>query len=82
MNSGDQELELYLAANVYVQDGNLVLATLCGPRMTCAIHDDNRNQPTMYGTKQYEWTSGWVDTQHKFWQRYGRFEIVAKLPCA
>ncbi len=61
-----QELELYLAENVYVTDGNLVLRT--------------QYQPTMYGERQYLWTSGWLDSEHKFWQQFGRFEINAKLP--
>ena len=65
-SKGDQELELYLKDNVYVQDDNLILRT---------IFDS-----TMYGSKQYLWTSGWVDTLHKFWQQFGRFEINAKLP--
>jgi hypothetical protein len=51
---------------VYVTDGNLVLRT--------------QYQPTMYGERQYLWTSGWLDSEHKFWQQFGRFEINAKLP--
>ena len=80
--AGDEELELYLAANVYVADGNLVLATLCVHAFPPALIRHTRYQPTMYGSREYAWTSGWVDTQHKFWQQFGRFEIVARLPCA
>ena len=82
---GDQELELYLASNVYVQDDNLV-RLVNQYQLSCNISKAQvlrtMYQPTMYGTKQYEWTSGWVDTQHKFWQQFGRFEINARLPSA
>ncbi len=66
MTHGDQELQLYLADDVYVQDGDLILRT--------------RRNPTFHGSKLYNWTSGWVDTEHKFSHQFGRFEIKAKLP--
>lgn len=63
---GDKELQLYLRDDVYVASGNLVLRT--------------RRNPTMYGRKLYNWTSGWVDTMHKAYSPFGRFEIRARLP--
>ena len=49
--AGDEELELYLAANVYVADGNLVLATLYVHAFPASAHpthqvpaDDVREQ--------------------------------------
>lgn len=63
---GDQELQLYMADDAYVEDGNLVLRT--------------RKNPTMHGKKLYNWTSAWVDTRSKVFHLYGRFEIRAKLP--
>ena len=47
--TGNQELELYMSDEVYVENGNLVLRT--------------RYNPTYYGSKLYQYTSGWVDTQ-------------------
>eukprot|EP00054_Salpingoeca_dolichothecata_P004330 m.30215 g.30215 ORF g.30215 m.30215 type:complete len:308 (-) comp14514_c0_seq1:286-1209(-) len=63
---GDRELQLYLAEDVYVENGTLVLRT--------------RKNPTYYGSKLYNYTSGWVDTEDKFYQKYGKFAVRAKLP--
>ena len=66
MTHGDREYQLYMKEDVYVENGTLVLRT--------------RHNPTMYGVKLYNWTSGWVDTMGKVFHQYGRFEIRAKLP--
>lgn len=63
---GSQEFQLYMSDDVYVENGSLVLRT--------------RHNPTMYGSRLYNWTSGWVDTEHKYSHRFGKFEIKAKLP--
>eukprot|EP00039_Didymoeca_costata_P014150 m.225519 g.225519 ORF g.225519 m.225519 type:complete len:264 (-) comp15957_c4_seq15:1095-1886(-) len=63
---GPKELELYTKDEVYVQDGKLILRTQLRQRM--------------YGTKQYNYTSGWVQSEHLFSQQFGRFDVSAHLP--
>jgi beta-glucanase (GH16 family) len=63
---GDQEWQLYLEDEVYIENSNLVLRT--------------RAREAMYGSKQYNFTSGWVDTKDNWSQQGGRFEVHAKLP--
>eukprot|EP01083_Nonionella_stella_P213232 769261_1 len=60
------ELEIYEAANVYLQNGSLVLKT--------------KYQPTTKNGVTYPYTSGVVTSQNKFSHSYGKFEIRAKLP--
>jgi beta-glucanase (GH16 family) len=61
------EPELYMAANVAVANGTLVLTTqrqsLQGP-----------------GGVHYNFSSGWVDSLGLFSQQYGRFAVSARLP--
>lgn len=65
---GTTEKALYNADEVSVSGGNLVIRT--------------RYNPTMYGTKLYNFTTGWVTTAEKLNFTYGRFEFDAKLPSA
>eukprot|EP00505_MAST-04D_sp_SCG-Rhode-Island_P000675 Stramenopile-MAST_4_protein_675 len=66
MTHGDKELQLYVADQVTVRDGTLVLTTT--------------KTTAMYGTKEYHFVSGWVDTQNKVSQTFGKIEVRAKLP--
>eukprot|EP00042_Codosiga_hollandica_P021678 m.76875 g.76875 ORF g.76875 m.76875 type:complete len:284 (-) comp50464_c0_seq1:26-877(-) len=61
-----QELNLYFAYNVWVENGSLVLRT--------------QYDPQVYDGQQFQFTSGQVDSQGKFFQKFGRFDISAKLP--
>jgi beta-glucanase (GH16 family) len=63
---GDREWQLYLADEVSVSDGNLVIRT--------------SSRTEMYGKKQYNFTSGWVDTSNKVEFLYGKIEADIKLP--
>jgi beta-glucanase (GH16 family) len=63
---GDQEWQLYLADEVYVQDGNLVIRT--------------QARDVQYGKKPYHFTSGWVDTLGLVELAYGKFEASIRLP--
>jgi beta-glucanase (GH16 family) len=64
------EPQLYLSENVGVGDGVLTLTT-------------KREVGTVGpGGEAYNYTSGWVDTRHRFSQFQGRFEVTAKLPRA
>ena len=64
---GDLERQLYLKDEVWVSDGNLVIRTR------------KNRAPSPNGTV-YEFTSGWVESVGKVFQRYGRFEVNASLP--
>ena len=66
MTHGNQELQLYMKEQVSLRNGTLVLTT-------------DRSE-IMYGTKQYNFTSGWVDTQNKISQTFGKIEVRAILP--
>jgi beta-glucanase (GH16 family) len=61
------EAELYLAANVGVRNGTLVLTT----QRAHVLGPDGQ---------YYNFTSGWVDSENKFSHQYGRFAVSAKLP--
>jgi beta-glucanase (GH16 family) len=61
------EPELYLASNVAVANGTLVLTT-------------KRDSVMGPDGLLYNFSSGWVDTQNKFAQQYGRWAVSAKLP--
>mmetsp|Transcript_48652 Transcript_48652/g.95377 ORF Transcript_48652/g.95377 Transcript_48652/m.95377 type:complete len:292 (-) Transcript_48652:69-944(-) len=64
---GKREKQNYVTDEVTVKDGTLILTT--------------RSRSTISPTgQQYNYTSGWVDTQHKRFQKFGRFEVRAKLP--
>eukprot|EP01084_Bolivina_argentea_P288538 495244_1 len=60
------ELQIFEAANVYLQNGSLVLET--------------KYQPTTINGTTYPYTSGIVTSANKFFHSYGKFEIRAKLP--
>jgi beta-glucanase (GH16 family) len=60
------ELQLYTPANVWVEDGHLRI--------------ESRRESISYQGQQYAYTSGRVDTNGKFSQMYGRFEVRARLP--
>eukprot|EP00729_Bicosta_minor_P007975 gene7975-24287_t len=64
---GPTEKQLYLAKNVRVENGNLVIQTIKD-----AVHDSDGIL--------YNFSSGWVESQHLQYQAYGRFEVRAKLP--
>ena len=66
MTHGDKELQLYMAEQVSVRDGTLVLTTV--------------KKPAMYGAKEYQFVSGWVDTQSKISQTFGKIDVRAQLP--
>jgi beta-glucanase (GH16 family) len=57
---------LYVPGNVRIQDGRLRL--------------ESRRQQNSYQGRNYDYTSGYVNTKGKFSQLYGRFEIRARLP--
>lgn len=67
---GGSEWELYMKDEVYTaMDGN-----------TTALVMRTRVNPTPYGSRMYNWTSGWVDSAAKNQFTYGHFEFRAKLP--
>lgn len=66
MTHGDQEWQLYLKDEAWVDNSNLVIRT--------------RVNPTMYGPRRYNWTSAWVDSAGKLEPTYGYIEWRAKLP--
>lgn len=63
---GPTEKQLYLADEVFVRDGALVLRT--------------RKRRAWHEGIQYNFTSGWVEGKSKRFKAYGRFEVRAKLP--
>lgn len=69
MTHGPAEKQLYLANNVNVENGNLIITT------KKEIVQSGRFNNTLYN-----YTSGWVDSKSKMFQKYGRFEVRAKLP--
>ena len=66
---GATEKQLYLNSNVQVANGTLILTT-----------KKETAQSGQYNNTIYNYTSGWVDSKHKVFQKYGRFEVRAKLP--
>lgn len=66
MTHGDQEWQLYLDDEAWLANSNLVIRT--------------RINPTMYGSRLYNWTSAWVDSAGKLEPTYGYIEWRAKLP--
>ena len=62
-----QELQLYVEDEVFVQGGDLVLRT-----RRRSARDGRGNH--------FNYTSGWVDTETLWAQRYGKFEVRARLP--
>ena len=64
---GTTEKQLYLSNNVKVANGTLIITT----KKQTAYHTTNN---------VYNITSGWVESKHKQFQTYGRFEVRAKLP--
>jgi len=67
MTHGPAERQLYTSDEVSVEDGHLVLRT----RM---------NRERSPNGSYYNFTSGWVDTEGKVFQRFGRFDVSARLP--
>lgn len=66
---GPKELQLYVKEAVTVSNGALQLMT----------KKENRSYTP---DKTYHYTSGWVETQGKFSQKFGRFEARMLLPDA
>ena len=64
------ELQLYKSERLAVVDGSLVITT----------QRDHVVGPGPNGPQVYNFSSGWVDTQHSFAQLYGRFEARMQLP--
>lgn len=63
---GSTEKQLYLADEVTVADGMLTLST--------------RRRMASSGSAMYNFTSGWVEGAGLRFQKYGRFEVRARLP--
>ena len=70
MTHGAREWQLYLADEVYLEGGALVLRT--------------RSRNASYGARQYHFTSGWVDTRGSALgeNTYGMFSARIQLPFA
>jgi len=68
MTHGDREHQLYLKDEVYVEGGNLVIRT--------------RSRNASNGARQYNFTSGWVDSKGSTLgeNTYGMFSASIKLP--
>lgn len=60
------QVEIYIEKNAYVQNGNLMLKVT--------------KEPYLFEGLLYNFTSGKVDSLHKFSQKFGRWEFKAKLP--
>ena len=69
------DMACYTASNAYAENGNLVIRTRA-EKVTCV---DGGVNPTNQ-TREYLYTSGFVDTVGKVAVRNGRVEIRAKLP--
>ncbi len=78
--ASDGGLMMYMAQNVSVSNGNLIIQqsnnpTYCPP-----------NPPTVWGgcwpcvSKTYYYTSGWIETKPDFAVKYGYIEAEIKLP--
>ena len=67
MTHGNAEKQLYVKHGVSVENGTLVLTTRREPAVSSA-------------GRHYNFTSGWVETRGKVFQRGGRFEVSARLP--
>lgn len=65
-NSGNNELEWYLDANVTVINGRGVLTA--------------KSETTVQGGTTYNYTSGIISSHDKFYQQYGYFEASVKIP--
>ncbi|RMF84949.1 MAG: glycosyl hydrolase family protein [Planctomycetota bacterium] len=65
------ELQYYAPDDVYLQNGNLVLRS---QQRTYWGYDENG------AWRQFDYTSGLVDTRDRFAFTYGRVEVRAKLP--
>ena len=63
----EEELELYMPDEIFIQDGKLNVRT----RHRAEIGPQQ---------KVYHYTSGWIDTKNKFSQRFGKFEANCSLP--
>ena len=66
MTHGTREWQLYLADEVFVEGGALVIRT--------------RSRNASSGAREYTFTSGWVDSQHKRNMTRGRFEASMRMP--
>jgi beta-glucanase (GH16 family) len=64
---GNGELELYVPEEVSVREGKLIITT-------------HHNKVVGPKGRIWNYTSGWIDTKHKFSQMYGRFEANCSLP--
>lgn len=74
------EPQLYLASNIAVSNGNLVIKVNNNPTY-CPT-----NPPTVWGVcwpcanKWYNYTSGWVETKQSYNTKFGYIESRMKLP--
>lgn len=66
-----QELQLYLASEVTLDNGHLVIQTKWNPTL-------GPKENGSVGT--FDYTSGWLDTEKSFTQKYGRFVANMSLP--
>ena len=83
------EQQLYTADEVWVRDGLLTLRTRRNP-VECATPARPPGPSDGHGwclplnssleTRRFNFTSGWLDTEGRFAQRYGRFSVRARLP--
>ena len=67
MTHGPQERQLYLSDEVWVENGHLMIRT-------------RKNAARSPNGTMYNFTSGWVDSAGLVFQRFGRFDISARLP--
>eukprot|EP01052_Picozoa_sp_SAG31_P010601 SAG31_NODE_584_length_13886_cov_96.615000_10_plen_1291_part_00 len=88
---GANELELYLAEDVWVRDGYLTIQTryhptTCLPSAGGGQPSDGHgwctptNDSSSDKLQHFNFSSGWVDTESHFQQQFGRFAVRAKLP--
>lgn len=89
------ELELYTKDDVFVRDGSVVMRTRYNPTRCVVPQNRSNDGPCGLSdghscclppgsapgtTRSYNYTSGWLDTEGRFSQLYGRFAVRAKLP--
>jgi beta-glucanase (GH16 family) len=79
---GDAELQLYLKEDCIVKDGLLTLRTRYNPKYCHNISGSicKKSHKFDKAAKLYNYSSCWVDTKGKFFHKFGKFEVRAKLP--